>query len=203
MSLPLALGLVEERDIPAQTPYLRAPPQKAAAWARRLGPRSRKRVGLVWSGGLRPGVPEFHAANTRRNVALAALAPLRRADVEFWSLQKGAVPEAELRALQAKGWDGPVIRDVSAELKDFSDTAALIETLDLVISVDTSTAHLAGALGKPVWILNRYDTCWRWMLDRADSPWYPAARLFRQKAFDDWTPVIEEVAEALEAFAAA
>lgn len=202
MSLPLALDLIEEPDIPAHVPYLQAPPEKAAAWAKRLGPSSRKRVGLVWSGGLRPGVPEFHAANTRRNVPLAALLPLARADVEFWSLQKGAVPEAELRALQAQGWEGPMIRDVSAELNDFSDTAALIEALDLVISVDTSTAHLAGALGKPVWILNRYDTCWRWMLNRPDTPWYPTARLFRQEAFNDWTPVIEVVAEALEAFAA-
>lgn len=86
-------------------------------------------------------------------------------------------------------------------MNDFADTAALMEVLDLVISVDTSTAHLAGALGKPVWILVGYDACWRWMLDREESPWYPTARLFRQRSFNDWDPVIEEVCAALQVFA--
>jgi hypothetical protein len=102
-----------------------------------------------------------------------------------------------LSELTAAGWDGPVMLNPVADLRDFSDTAALIENLDLVITVDTATAHLAGALGKPVWILNRYDSCWRWMLERTDSPWYPRARLFRQKTFADWAPVVQEVAEAL------
>ena len=88
--------------------------------------------------------------------------------------------------------------DWTEELQDFADTAALIEALDLVISVDTSVAHLAGALGKPVWMLNRFDTCWRWLLERSDSPWYPTMRLFRQPRMGDWTPVIAEVREQLQ-----
>jgi hypothetical protein len=91
--------------------------------------------------------------------------------------------------------------DWTGDLTDFADTAALVENLDLVISVDTSTAHLAGALNKPVWILNRLDTCWRWMLEREDTPWYPSARLFRQPSLGDWDSVIASVARALAALA--
>ena len=94
-------------------------------------------------------------------------------------------------------WDGPQIVDFTSLLNDFSDTAGLVENLDLVISVDTSTAHLAGALGKPVWILNRFDTDWRWLLDREDSPWYPTARLFRQDETREWDNVIARVRDAL------
>ena len=90
-------------------------------------------------------------------------------------------------------WDGPRINDFTSLLNDFSDTAALIANLDLVISVDTSTVHLAGALGKPVWILNRFDTCWRWFLDRTDSPWYPTVKLYRQEKAGDWDAVIQRV----------
>jgi len=86
-----------------------------------------------------------------------------------------------------------------AELGDFTDTAALLAQLDLLISVDTSTAHLAGAMGKPVWILNRFDSCWRWLLDRADSPWYPSATLYRQESAGDWDGVIRRVAADLHA----
>ena len=89
--------------------------------------------------------------------------------------------------------------DWTDELDDFSDTAALVEALDLVISVDTAVAHLAGALGKPVWLLNRLDTDWRWLLEREDSPWYPTMRIFRQPRFGDWTSVIGRVAEELAA----
>jgi ADP-heptose:LPS heptosyltransferase len=92
-----------------------------------------------------------------------------------------------------------VLHDPSSELQDFADTAALIEALDLVISVDTSVAHLAGALGKPVWVLNRYDQCWRWLAGRTDSPWYASARLFQQKTHGDWTAVIHAVTAALRA----
>jgi hypothetical protein len=92
---------------------------------------------------------------------------------------------------------GPPIADLTNRLADFDDTAALVENLDLVIAVDTSTAHLAAALGKPVWLLNRYDTCWRWLLDRDDSPWYPSLRQFRQETPGDWTGVMGRVAAAL------
>jgi len=99
-------------------------------------------------------------------------------------------------ALREGEWRGRVV-DHTDDLHDFSDTAALIANLDLVISVDTSVAHLAGALGKPFWLLNRYNTCWRWLLDRVDSPWYPTARQFRQDARRDWDPVITRVVAAL------
>jgi hypothetical protein len=92
-----------------------------------------------------------------------------------------------------------VLHDWTDELNDFADTAALVEALDLVISVDTSVVHLTGALGKPVWVLNRYDQCWRWLFDRIDSPWYPTARLFRQQSPGDWPSVIRAVAAALSA----
>ena len=155
------------------------------------------RVGLVWSGGFRPDQPEVWAVNRRRNITLAMLEPLRHAAVEFYSLQKGQPAEAELADLVARGWRGPAIIDHTDRLRDFADTAALIEQLDLVISVDTSTAHLAGALGKPVWILNRFDTCWRWMLDRDDTPWYPTARLYRQTRPGDWGTVVDRVVNDL------
>ena len=93
-----------------------------------------------------------------------------------------------------------ILRDYTEHLRDFADTAALMDNLDLVISVCTSTAHLAGALGKPVWLLNRFDTDWRWFLDRDDSPWYPTMRLFRQPRPGDWGPVVQSAADALRAF---
>jgi tetratricopeptide (TPR) repeat protein len=197
MSLPLAFGTTLQ-TIPAEIPYLRAEPEKIAVWARRLGPRTRPRVGLVWSGGVVAGRAEFE----RRNMPLRMLAPLAAADVDFVSLQKGEAAERELAQAVAAGWNGPAMVDPAADLHDFSDTAALIETLDLVITVDTSTAHLAGALGKPVWILNRFDSCWRWLRQRTDSPWYPTARLFRQRTFGDWSGVAHDVAEALQIFQA-
>ena len=196
MSLPYACGTTLA-TVPAAVPYLRADPVAAADWGRRLGPAGRRRVGLVWSG--RPGGEQSELE--RRNIPLRLMAPLAAADVDFVSLQKGDAAERELAEAVAAGWDGPPILDLTAGLSDFADTAALVANLDLVVTVDTSIAHLAGALGKPVWILNRYDNCWRWMRERTDSPWYPTARLFRQKRFADWGPVVEEVAGALAAFA--
>ena len=118
--------------------------------------------------------------SNRRNIPLAKLAVLNQPGVELYSLQKGEAAEAELAQLPATGRDLAPIRDFTAELHDFADTAALIAQLDLVISVDTATAHLAGAMGKPVWLLNRFDGCWRWLIGRRDSPWYPTLRLHRQ-----------------------
>jgi hypothetical protein len=132
---------------------------------------------------------------------LEKLAALKGLDVEFYSLQKGQPAESELAGLKSKNWDGPYISDHTNLLDDFSDTAAFVEQLDLVISVDTSTAHLAGALGKPVWILNRFDSCWRWLLDRTDSPWYPTARLYRQAGAGDWDEVIQRVRSDLSELA--
>jgi len=152
---------------------------------------------MVWSGGFWPDRPDCWAVNERRNVALAKLAPLRHPDIEFFSLQKGQPAESELAQLQASHWNGPQLIHFADQLADFADTAAVVQQMDLMISVDTSTAHLAGALGKPVWILNRFDTCWRWLLDRTDSPWYATARLYRQERPGDWDSVVERIREDL------
>jgi hypothetical protein len=205
MSLPLAFGTTLS-TIPAQVPYLFAEPEKAAAWRERLdrqsGGRRRLRVGLVWSGGRRPDQPALRNASDRRNIPLELLAPLKRVDAQFHSLQKGALAERALADLVARGWDGPQIVDHADQLRDLSDTAALMQNLDLVVSVCTSTAHLAGALGKPVFVLLRFGACWRWLLERSDSPWHPTARLFRQAAPDDWGPVAQALAAAVEEAAA-
>jgi tetratricopeptide (TPR) repeat protein len=196
MSLPFAFRTTLD-TIPSPHRYLSSEPGKFNEWAARLGKWTKPRIGLVWSGGFRPEQPELWSVNERRNVKLAKLAALRNERYEFYSLQKGQSAESELTELKAISWDGPEIIDFSAQLLDFSDTAALIDHLDLVISVDTSTAHLAGALGTPTWILNRFDTCWRWLLERDDSAWYPSVRLFRQARYGDWDGVIQRLQEVL------
>lgn len=195
MSLPLACRTTLA-TIPCQVPYLRADAGRISEWAARLGEKVRPRVGLVWSGGFRRGAVGS-LGNPRRNLPLAQLAALREPRIEFYSLQKGEAAEQELTEAVKNDWSGPEILDHTLLLVDFSETAALIEQLDLVISVDTSTAHLAGALGKPVWILNRFDTCWRWLRDRDDTPWYPTARLYRQDTLGDWRGVIQRVKQDL------
>jgi Flp pilus assembly protein TadD len=197
MSLPLLFG-TEEQTIPGDVPYLTADRCKVAAWRDKLAGLGHPRVGLVWAGGSRGGNADLIATDQRRSVALATLAPFWTVSgCAFVSLQIGqpATQTAELPA-------GLVLHDFTAAIHEFDDTAALIENLDLVISVDTSTAHLAGALARPVWLLNRFDTCWRWLLDREDTPWYPTMRIFRQPAPGDWGPVIARVTQALREFAA-
>ena len=194
MSLPLAFQTTLE-SIPSDTPYLHAMPHKVDAWEQRLGVKTQLRVGLVWNGGHRQEQPELWNVNQRRNLPLEQIARLQSLDMEFYSLQKGNPAESELKAKQASVW--PSIINYANDLKDFTDTAALMQCMDLIISVDTSCAHLAGALGKPVWILNRFDSCWRWLLEREDSPWYPTAKLYRQKTPGDWDGVIERVARDL------
>ncbi len=187
LSLP---GVFQTRleTIPADCPYLAADPQAAAAWRARLAPLPGLRVGLVWSGASRPDQPNAHRTNRRRSMPAAQLAPLRQVEgISLVSLQKGATDRPP----------GLPLHDWTAELGDFADTAALVAGLDLVISVDTSVAHLAGALGIPVWLMNRFDTCWRWLHDRTDSPWYPTARLFTQTRPGDWDGVVAEVVQAL------
>jgi tetratricopeptide (TPR) repeat protein len=173
--------------IPADVPYLSAPADRIEAWRSRVEALPGLRVGLVWAGN-----PEY-GADRRRSIQLDLLMPiLQTPGVSFVSLQVGAA------AAQAASLPQPVaLHDWSTELTDFAETAALIETLDLVIGVDTAVIHLAGALAKPVWLLNRSDTCWRWMLNRDDSPWYPTLRLFRQRRHGDWQQPIEEMATAL------
>jgi hypothetical protein len=200
LSLPLALK-TDLGTIPAATPYLFAESGAVREWRERVeaDAQGRVKVGIVWAGGNRPHVAELRKNDARRSVTLARLAPILDVPgVQFFSLQKG--PAAQ--QLTASEWSARVI-DYTEELRDFADTAALVANLDLVISVDTSTAHLAGALDRPVWILNRFDTCWRWMLERSDTPWYPHARLFRQPALGDWDSVMKAVSAALarDAFA--
>jgi hypothetical protein len=158
-------------------------------WDARLGLRRCPRIGLVWSG--RP----THKNDRNRSVKLRALLPLLDIDAVFVSLQH------DLRADDAATLkDQKNIIHFGDELRDFSDTAALISNLDLVISVDTSVAHLAGALSKPVWVLLPFIPDWRWLLDRDDSPWYPTARLFRQGNNRVWDDAIVRVRDALRDF---
>jgi tetratricopeptide (TPR) repeat protein len=193
LSLPLALGTTLT-TIPAEAAYLSAPVDRIALWRHRLGARTKPRVGLVWAGSPRKGMPYANKMDRQRSIAFDRLAPLlERTDCVFYSLQKGNGAIAGLR-------DSPYghhVIDWTDALHDFADTAALVSNLDLVISVDTAVAHLAGSLGKPLWLLNRFNTCWRWLRDRRDSPWYPTARIFRQPAPGDWTSVIEDVLSEL------
>jgi len=193
LSLPRAFGTTLG-TIPAATPYLAADPARAADWRERLAHFDGLRVGLVWAGGQRQGLPSQVITDRRRSVALDAMAPLGEASgVSFISLQKG-----EPAAQAATPPRGMALHDLTADLHDFADTAALIDGLDLVISVDTAVAHLAGALGKPVWLLNRFDTDWRWLLNRDDSPWYPTLRQFRQPSPGDWTSALGAARDALQ-----
>ena len=186
MSLPHAFGTTLA-TIPAAVPYLSASPERIAAWRNRLAAVPVPRIGLTWAGN-----PQ-HTNDAHRSIALPALLPaLADAPVSIVTLQKELRPgDAELLAQH------PDITQLGDELITFDDTAAAIAALDLVITVDTSIAHLAGALGKPVWILLPFVPDWRWLLDRDDSPWYPTVRLFRQSARGDWTDVIARVGAAI------
>jgi Flp pilus assembly protein TadD len=196
MSLPRAFGTTFG-TIPAAVPYLTADRDAVDAWRHRLGDRGRLRIGLVWSSGIRHYERSIFYAGVAKSMTLAQLAPLARVrDVVFYSLQKGE-PGREA----ARPPPGMRLVDLAGELGDFADSAALIEALDLVISVDTAAVHVAGALGKPVWNLVKYHACWRWLRGRSDSPWYPTMRLFRQPDPGDWSSVVEEAAEALQTLA--
>jgi hypothetical protein len=192
LSLPHIFGTTLE-TISAATPYLTADPADSETMRIRLGQKTGLRVGLVWAGNSYASVPEMAAVDRRRSLAPEHLAPLLDIpEIDFISLQKGG------KAPAAFG-----LTDFMDEMRDFADTAALVENLDLVISVDTSVAHLAGALGKPVWLLNRFDAEWRWLDGRTDSPWYPGMRIFRQDKPGDWDGVIAAVAGALRGLAPA
>ena len=187
MSLPRVFGTRLD-TIPARIPYLSAAPDRVAAWRERLVGLPGRRVGLVWAGS-----PTASETLRTRSTTLDRLAPLGEVPgISFVSLQKGAAA-AQTRTPPA----GMIVHDWTDELTDFAETAALIEALDLVISIDTSVAHLAGALGKELWLLNRFNACWRWLLGRTDSPWYPTLRQFRQKRLGDWDGVMRNVQNAL------
>jgi len=193
LSLPLAFETRLE-TIPARIPYLSAPENKRSLWRDRLGQHDRLRVGLVWAGHPRKHQLANNRGDRHRSISFDQLTPILHVPgCEFYSLQKGDDAVAQLRNSALRGR----VIDCTDDLQDFADTAALIENLDLVIAVDTAVAHLVGALGKPCWLLNRYDTCWRWLLDRDDSPWYPTARLFRQDATRTWDDAIARIQVAL------
>lgn len=199
ISLPHRLGTTLE-TIPARTPYLFAPETDRARWHARLAGLPRPLIGLVWRGS-----PTF-VNDARRSMRLAALQPIlmRSAGASWIALQKDAAPTEFLDAPPGIRLLDPA-GDLGAppeRFADFADTAGLIAALDLVISVDTAVAHLAGALGKPVWLMLPRGSDARWLVERSDSPWYPTARLFRQTRSDDWRDLVEEVAGAVESFGA-
>ena len=187
LSLPLAFGTTVA-TIPAPIGYLRADPAQARAAGERLAEqaRGRLRVGLAWAGN--PAL----AADRRRSIRPKALAPLSglRA-VQLVNLQRGAEPPPGLTLI-----------DPMPDSRDLADTAALIANLDLVVAADTVVAHLAAALGKPVWLLDRYDSCWRWLVGREDSPWYPTMRIYRQERPGEWAPVLQRIIRDLDSLGA-
>ncbi len=186
MSLPLAFSTRLE-TIPASVPYLAANPARVARWQALLGPSDKPRIGLAWSGAA------GFAGDPLRSAPLAELAPLIRDGFTFIGVQRDVRP-ADAEAAATLG-----VRLMGQHITDFADSAALSSLMDLVISVDSAPAHLAGALAQPVWVLLPYTAEWRWLKDREDSPWYPTARLFRQKQSRDWAGVAARVGDELEA----
>jgi hypothetical protein len=174
-SLPRAFG-ARLQTIPSEVPYLRADTALTLRWRERIGADG-FRIGVVWQGNPDP------AADRARSFPLAALAPL------------AALPGVRLISLQKP--DAALAMTAPFALETFVDTAAAMMSLDLIVSADTSVAHLAGALARPIWIALKFDAEWRWLLERDDSPWYPTARLFRQREAGDWTEVFTGMAEAL------
>jgi hypothetical protein len=201
LSLPLALKK-SVAGIPNTGPYLQADAARIRHWHQRIGNVSKLKVGLVWSCGLRPEKPEWRALNERRNIPVDVFCQaLNGVEAAFFSLQKGAAPEAELARHGDTLWPGGNFQNFMGDVADFSDTAAIIANLDLVISVDTSTAHLAGAMGKPVWLLSKFDPDWRWLAAGDNSAWYPSMKIYRQSGDKLWQPLLQRVASDLTQFA--
>ncbi len=186
LSLPYRMG-TELSSIPANVPYIWPESGLVEKWSSRLAELPGKKVGVVWASG------EIYAFHKFRTVRLKQLEPLLNTPGISWvSLQKGSGAEQ----IVSEGLSGKIV-NLMDEVEDFADTAAIMAGLDLVVSVDTSVPHLAGAMGVPVWLLDRFDTDWRWLLDRADSPWYPTMRIFRQTSFGDWPSAMDAAAAAL------
>ena len=188
LDLPALFGEGPEA-IPARIPYLRADPAEVGRWNTRLAEHSGLRVGLVWAGAAREHDPAARATDRLRSLNPALFAPLL------------AVPGTVPVSLQLGVPPPPGALDAMRGMRDFLDTAALVEALDLVVSVDTAVAHLAGALGKTVLLLDRYDNCWRWLHRREDTPWYPTMRILRQERAGDWPPVIARAVETVSGLA--
>lgn len=188
LSVPMGFNTSLE-TIPGDVPYLFADPQQVQIWQERLGSRTKPRIGLVWSG--RPD----HTNDHNRSLAFSTLSKLLSSKAEFFCLQQ-TIRASDQEAFQASNR----VTHIGREFDNFAQTAAVVEQLDLVISVDTSVAHLVGAMGKPLWLLLPFVADWRWLTKRSDSPWYPSARLFRQPQIDDWAGAIANVARELDAF---
>ena len=187
LSLPRVFG-TDVDSVPAEVPYLHAEAERMASWAPRLGPAAALKIGIAWAGS------PLHQADRYRSISLHSIAPLAaRPGVRLYSLQKG--PAAD--RLQSSPPDFEIV-NLGPELEDFCDTAAVIAQLDLVICVDTAVAHLAGALGKRVWVLLPQPPDFRWLEHSEETPWYPTMRLFRQRVRGDWDDVVERVAAALD-----
>jgi ADP-heptose:LPS heptosyltransferase len=190
MSLPLALKTTLE-TIPTGTPYLSVSETKKQYWQAKLGKKTKPRIGIVWSGSMTNPIDNNLCA--RRNIPLAQLKPLFDLPFEFYVLQKDIRPE-----------DKPILDGLRQlhchqdELKDFADTAALIQEMDLVISVCTSVAHLAGALDHKTWVLLPYSADYRWMLNEKESPWYPSVELIRSEKIADWSDVVQQTIQQLK-----
>ncbi|HSY28876.1 MAG TPA: tetratricopeptide repeat-containing glycosyltransferase family protein, partial [Burkholderiaceae bacterium] len=187
MSLPMIFGS-DLQSLPG-APYLHAPESSVVKWRARLGAGSKPRIGIVWAGGQRL------LNNPTRDMRLDLLLPLLEHDAEWYGLQQ-SVSQADAAVLAQI----PQLCSLGDELIDFADTAGLIAQLDLIISVDSSVAHLAGALGKPVWLMLRKSGEWRWMHGRDDTPWYPLHRLFRQQVHGEWQSVVQEMVKHFQLF---
>ena len=190
MSLPMIMGL-KLADLPGRMPYMSADPARVAKWRKRLADLPRPFVAIAWAG--RP----THGNDANRSITLDRLAPLAQSGATFIPIQKG--PAA---AQASKPPAGMRIVPLSDEIADFEDTAAILEVADLLISVDSSPVHLAGALGRPVWTMLPLVPDWRWLLERGDTPWYPSMRLYRQSARGDWRGVIAAMTKDLSGWCA-
>ncbi|MDH4284991.1 MAG: hypothetical protein OEV35_06700, partial [Gallionellaceae bacterium] len=183
-SLPLALQTFTEESIPKNIPYLTASPDKIALWKQKFPADAGLRIGVIWRGNPKPA---------NRSAEISHFLPLLDSQRNYFvSLQKDLL-ESEAAVLERHG----NVLMLDKEITSFDDTASVIAALDLVITIDTAAAHLAGALGKPVWVLLKYGADWRWLRDREDNPWYPTARLFRQTTPGDWAGVMRRVQTAL------
>ena len=190
LSLPLALGMTSLETIPARAPYIVVPADYRRKWRGSLGGQQKRKIGIAWSGRLQPG--------ETRSAPLDALAPLFALEGIDWIVLQPFLTDDERAALAAHP-RARTIHRLEGRLENFADTGAIVDRLDAVVSVDTSVAHLAGALNKPVWVMLPFAADWRWGVDSRRTAWYPSARLVRQRAPGDWTSVVEEVADALRA----
>jgi hypothetical protein len=197
MSLPVVCGVTSTDKLTTPIPYIFTNSLKQKSWQERLLKHRTNalRIGLTWAGNPKTGADLDRSLHLRQFENLQAAC---KGEAEFFSLQKGDSSQ-QVAHLRTENWRGPSLIDYTEELEDWSDTAALIDNLDLVISCDTATAHLAAAMGKPVWLLSRYNGCWRWLADRSDSPWYPSVHIFRQPSLGDWATVMHEVSTLLAA----